>query len=114
MNFDDPQMVVGYYIFKVIVKYSNNCKISICELLVLDRSVIIQGSHISHGRWMQNIGLPNVWRPSYKEWIKISMIYWIMVLILQQRHVDFSTVYEHNIIDIVIYLFGNIGITTIQ
>ena len=42
------------------------------------------------------------------------MIYWIMVLILQQRHVDFSTVYEHNIIDIVIYLFGNIGIKTIQ
>lgn len=43
------------------------------------------------------------------------MIYWIMVLVLQQQHVDLSTVYEHNIIDIVIYyLFGNIGITAIQ
>ena len=42
------------------------------------------------------------------------MIYRIMVLVLQQQHVDLSTVYEHNIIDIVIYLFGNIGITAIQ
>ena len=79
--------------------------------------VLLFKGPFSLGRWMQNIstaGLLNIWRPSNREWIKIPMIYWNMVHVVQQQHVDFSTLYERNIIDIVIYLFGDIGITVIQ
>ena len=70
--------------------------------------VLLFKGPVSLGHWMQNIstaGLLNIWSPSNREWIKIPMIYWIMVHVVQQQHAVLSTLYERKIIDIVIYLF---------